>query len=455
MSFFSRIAGALGFASERAAAPKRGTAVVPALSLWQQFTRIGGGLTPSQVSTILREADSGDMRRLMDLANESRQKDGHLHGCLEQSEQAIAGLQWQLTPPADAKAKEKKAAEWIESKLRENADLFRLISHLAGSFYYGYGVAEIIWAKGDEGRLLPARFELIDARRFGFRQDDGRFVWRDEGMSFDGVDLREEFPGKFIISRPRVTGDVPCREGLARLLVWAALFRNWTITDWLRLGEIAWKPWRIGKYRKDASKEDIAGLIDVLEGMSANGVARIPETVDVDVKWAPNGTTKPMHEVLYETIAREMSKAVIGSTETIQASSSSGYGQAKVHNEVRKDLREARAKQIATDITRDLIEVMIEINFGPSVRAPRFEFITQDPVDLKAFSEGMKNLREAGLKIPQAWVRDEAGIPEPKDDEECLGDGVDIPIDPETGLPAEPAEDAEQPKAEPKDDAKE
>jgi phage gp29-like protein len=228
--------------------------------------------------------------------------------------------------------------------------------------------------------------------------------------------------------------------------VWSALFRNWTLTDWLRLGEIAWKPWRIGTYKKGASKEDISGLLEVLEGMSTNGVAKIPETVEIDVKWAPNGTTKPMHEVLFETVAREISKATLGQTETIQSSTTSGYAQAKVHNEVRKDLREARAKQVAIDITRDVIRPMVQLNFGPNVRIPTFTFATQDALDLEAFSKGVKNLKEAGLRIPQSWVREEAGIPEPAEGEELLGDGVDIPIDPETGLPSEPKQ-AEEPAA--------
>jgi len=412
MSWFTRTLEAVGL-REKSARPRAGTTVIPSLSLWQQYHRIGGGLTPSQVSSIIREADAGYTTRLIDLANESRQKDGHLQGCLEQSEEAITGLEWELSLPEDAKAKEKRAAEWVESKLRSNAGFHRLIAHLVGAVYYGYAVSEIIWAK-EEGRLVPACFENHDARRFGFRQEDGCLVWRDDGMSI-GVDLREAFPDKFIISQPRVNGDVPTREGLARLLVWAALFRNWTITDWLRLGEIAWKPWRIGTYKKGAAQEDVDGLTDVLEGMSSNGVAKVPETIAIDVKWAPNATNKPTHEMLYETVAREISKATIGQTETIQASSSSGYGQAKVHNEVRKDLREARAKQVAVDLTRDVVRAMTFLNFGPNVRCAALQFITQDPVDLKGFSEGVKNLKDAGTKIPQQWVRGVHRRPPPAD----------------------------------------
>ncbi len=448
MSFIARTLEALGIRT-RAPQVSKGTRALPDLSLWQQFTRIGGNLTPADVSCIIREADSGYTRRLIELANEARQKDCHLQGCLDQLEQAISGLDWQLTVPEDAKAKEKKAAEFIETKLRNCPGFFQLLAHLSGSFYYGYAVSEISWAR-DGGFLVPAAFENHDARRFGFRQEDGRFVWRDLGAG-PGVDLREAYPGKFVISQPRVNGDVPCREGLARLLVWAALFRNWTLKDWLRLGEIAWKPWRIGTYKKEAAKEDIDGLVRVMDGMSTNGVAVVPESIDIDVKWAPNGTTKPMHEVLFETVAREMSKATIGSTETISSSDTSGYAQARVHNDVRKDLLESRSKQIAATITRDIVAVMCLLNFGPGVRPPCFEFITQDPIDLTMFSNGISLLTAAGLKIPQSWVREQAGIPEPDGDEELMGLAEDIPIDPKTGLPQEPSSAGETAANEGKD----
>ena len=96
------------------------------------------------------------------------------------------------------------------------------------------------------------------------------------------------------------------------------------------------------------------------------------------------------------------------SKETTQASGSSGYAQAKVHDAVRKDIREASAMQVASDITRDLITPLIALNFSDVV-VPRFEFITQDPIDLKAFAEALKNLKDAGMRIPETWALEQAG----------------------------------------------
>lgn len=408
-------------ARTKSSKPKIGARVVPDRSIWTQYQRIGGSLTPLQVSAILQEANGGQMTRLMDLANDARQKDGTLQAVLSQSEESIAGLDWQLELPTKPKAKEKRAAEWCDAYLRGNAPFARLIAHLAGAVYYGYSVAETVWGK-ESGRLVPAHFECLAPRRFGYRKTDSRFVLRDDfTASGDGVDIIGENPFKFVVSRPRVTGDVPCREGLARVLMWAALFRNWDMTDWLRTAELSWKPWRIGKYKPGTNAESIANLEAVLERMSTNGYGAIPDTTSLQVEFPPGAGSKTTHAELFETLGREMTKAVLGQTETTQASTSSGFAQAKVHNEIRKDLRESRARTIAADITRDVIEPMFTLNFGEGTRTPRLRFVTDDSMDFMAFSTGVKNLVEAGTRIPSAWVRDEAGIPEPKAGEEIVG----------------------------------
>lgn len=431
-SLFVRIGDALGLTAkkERLSAGDRGK-VIQDLALWNQTARIGGGLTPRQVTSILQQADSGDMAGLMDLANESRQKDCHLQSVLSTGEESIAGLPWQIVPAEDALVKEKKAAEWVTERLRATPSLARLIGHLAGGVYYGRAVGETLWTK-DSGKLVPESFDALAPRRFSFRQADGRLVWRDTnaGMAYEGVDFRALYPHKFIVSQPRVTGDVPQREGLCRVLVWAALFRNWTITDWLRTGEISWKPWRIGTYEKNASQEDKDGLETVLRQLTTDGAGMIPATTSIKIEW-PQGSTsgKATHAELVNVVAQEMSKAALGQTETVQSSASSGYAQAKVMDGVRKDLRESRARQVAHDLTRDVVASMIALNFD-GVRCPRFEFVTKDETDLEKFGRAMVALAGTGLAIPQKWARDQAGIPEPQGDEPILVVGTpEIPID--------------------------
>lgn len=392
--------------------------------IWEQYQRVGGTLTPVMLSNIIREADAGRIRALMDLGNEARQKDGHLSAVLSQSEESIAGLEWELILPKKAKKKDRNALDMVEQWLRNDiAEPFTaLISSLAGGPYQGFCVNEAYWAKFKKGLLLPFDFEQKEHRRFEYRDKDGRLVWRDADMPV-GVDFRAEFPNRFVVATPRITGDIPAREGLIRVLLWAALCRNWSLTDWLRTGEIAWKPWRIAKYQKGATEEDIDGLVEILERLASTGSAALPETTTLDVKWpGGSGGGKPTHAELFNILAQEMSKAALGQTETTQSSTSSGYAQGKVHYAVRENILAARARHVSAVITRDVIRAIIQLNYGDSVLIPRFRLITKAPTDLKAFGDGIKVLaKDSGVKIGAKWVRSTAGIPEPEAGEETIG----------------------------------
>ena len=462
MAILERLRSVLGLspaaAVERATPsprPRPNGRIVPELPLYLQIQRIGGNLTPHQVSEIIRQADVGYMWRLIDLANEARQKDCHLQSVLQTRELALTGLPWQVTafktPNAKkGKKRDQKAADFVTECLSQVPDLSDVVAHITGANYLGYAVSEIVYAK-DGAYVVPAQFQPISARRFVFDLEHGTLRWCDinGGMPYPGIDLRTTYPAKFLQFQPRVNGDVPCREGLVRVLMWAALFRNWTTRDWLALAELAWKPWRTGQYKKTASKEDIDNLEAILDAMSASGVATYPETTEVKVEWPKNAITgTSAHHELFDTLGAEMSKAVLGQTLTTEQGSRGSHALGRVHDNVRKDILEADARAVAGVVNRDLIVPLVKMNFGDVVSPPRFEFITEDAQDLAQYSGAILNLRKAGLRIPAKPVRDTAGIPEPDEGEETLGDADERDEsdgeEPEAGVDNEDATEAPQ-----------
>lgn len=403
--------------------------------LWAHGARLGGGVTPQQITSIMRVADSGYPAQLVDFANECRQRDCHLQAVLASMELSLAGLGWQIATTSK-KARDKKAAKWIDEVLRALPGFPLLVAHLAGAIFYGYAAVEIVWGKKD-GRLVPVDFVFVAPRRFRFDRDTGALLLADDGET--AIDLAKTHANKFIFSFPRVNGDVRPREGLMRPLVWMSTMRNWTIADWLKTGEMSWKPWRIGKYKKTAAADDRLDLETVMRRMTTDLAAVIPDTTDMVIEWpGGRGAVGATHEGLVKALAAEMSKAALGQTETTESSSSSGYAQAKVHDAVRRDILEARAKQIASDITRYLVGAMIRVNFGPDVVVPSFEFQTKDEINLDAFSQALLRLRDAGMEIPVAWAHDRAGIPEPKDGEAVLGKGKNKGNVPDAAPPTDP-----------------
>lgn len=444
----------------RAARPRRGEVplgpglTIADLPLYAQYQRIGGSTTPEQVTDAIRSADVGTMWPLVTLANDARRKDGHLQSILGTREMALPSLPWEVATRG-SRRKDRKAAAWMNEALtdawggRENdselVGLRGLLAHMQSSVFHGYALAETVYEKHG-GLLYPKGWNPVGAYRVHFDPTTGRPCWYDPTgtQTYPGIDIRRGFaPGKVLFYQPRITGDDAHREGLSRVLLWAALFRNWSLRDWVALGELSWKPWRIGTYEPDADKDAIAALRLILRQMSASGVAMLPAKTNLKVEWPAGNKQEATHKSLNEYLAGEMSKAVLGQTLTTEAGNRGARSLGEVHDLIRRDILAYDAACVAECLRRDLLGPLVRRNFGDDVAIPEFRFLTEKPVDLVNFAQGVSTLARGGLRIPAAWVRERTGIPEPDPDEEVMGPGlapgeVDVPIDPDTGLPAEP-----------------
>ena len=437
MSFFDGPIRFLTKAANRLTKGGRISAVAPP-PLWFNTARVGGELTPEDVSDIMIQADTGRMWRLIDLARECREKDCHLHACLSTLELSLAGMEIQVIP-ASEKRQDRKIAAFIEEVLNnfgpteKNVDLLGmadLVQHLAGGYYYGYAVAEIIWEKRD-GKVIPVAADPVSPRRFVFNPDNTKLsFWDYTGQlySYPGVDLTEEFPGRFIQFQPRVLGTGAGREGLMRPLIWASMLRSWAIRDWLALAELAWKPWRIGYYDKDAyaTDADVKQLINALEYLTTNGATMLPKTVELDVHWpeAKGGATNSEHKALLDFMAAEISKCVLGQTMTTEDGSS--MSQATVHKQVMNERRDAYARSIASTIRLQIVARCVRENFGPDAKIPQIQLVAND-VDVAAMADVIQKLcgsKSPMLPISTRQIYKILGFSAPKPGEEILGSNM-------------------------------
>jgi phage gp29-like protein len=403
------------------------TANVHAKPLNEQFQRIGGGMTPQQVSNILRQADSGQPAQLVELFNESRQKDGHLQGICGTRDGAVALCPISFVVPEDADAKAQEAVRLCQRVVDEFDNWPTLIEHLTNAYIPGHATAQILpWEKTKDGYLLPRRCEPVDARSFVFGRETGKLLYVPSAHSQTGYDLLADNPGRIVQIQRRIVGDVPVREGLIRVLVWAALFRNWGLKDWMSLGEVGWKPWRWAVYEDGTHQSVIDQLVDQLSQWAATGVGAFPKSAKPEVAWASGGAsnTAGTHQPFFLNLGYEMSKAVLGQTTSTEVAGPHGdRASTQTRDQVRIDIRERDAVADAAVLRAQFFRFVVEVNLGPDVMVPVPWFQTDEAVDQVKFADMIGKLKSAGARIPARWVRDEVGMPEPKKGEEVLGDG--------------------------------
>lgn len=370
--------------------------------------REASGLTPERLAQILRQAQEGEARAYLTLAEEMEERYLHYGSQLQTRRLALETLDVSI----EANKAPSKIVDFVHD-LVGSSGFSEMVGSLTDGLGKGYAVCEIMWDYR-QGRLRPS-FKWRDQRFFRFDRRDLTTLRLEVDRSFDGEELP---PAKFVVHKPRTKAGIPLRRGLARPAAWAFLIQSFGLKDWSAFAEVYGVPWRIGKYHENASDSDKRTLLRAVRSLASDAAAIMPAGMEIELHKIEGNHGAAVFGGLLEYIDRQVSKIVIGQTMT--ADDGSSMAQAKVHNEVRLDLRTADAAQLAGTINRDVIEVAIDLNFGPQEVYPRVEFPVAEPEDTKALSEALGTLVPLGLKVGQGQVREKLGLSDPQQDEDLL-----------------------------------
>lgn len=286
---------------------------------------------------------------------------------------------------------------------------------MADAIGHGFSAQEIQWQRNSAGLWMPQALEPRPQRWFtvdiATRQ---QIRLRDNTM--DGAEL---LPYGWLLHQHSNKTGSPSTQGLYRALALPYLFKNFATKNWLRFCEMYAIPIRVlFHHEKDDGKKQ--ELMSALGAMGINGVALLEGGMQDDLKTvdAAKGEGQGF-QALIDWCERSVSKAILGGTLTSQAdgkTSTNALG--SIHDDVRYQIREHDARQIASTLTKHLLGAIIAVN-GLSIR-PRWVFDTQEPEDLVLYAEAIPKLIASGFKIPASYLHEKLKIPIPEGDEEVL-----------------------------------
>ncbi len=376
------------------------------------------GLTPTKLSALLVAAEQGDVIAQYELFEDMEERDGHILAEMGKRRRAVAGLQWDIVPPPNASAAEKKAADQLKEMLDEVDDIEGALFDTTDAIGKGFACQEIAWAR-DGRHWLPASITHRPQSWFrlyrGYTQE---IRLRDN--SADGAPL---IPFGWITHIHKARSGYIERASLFRSLVWPYLFKNYSVGDLAEFLEIYGIPLRIGKYPSGASEKEKLTLLRALVSIGHNAAGIVPEGMALDFHKTADGDAAAF-ALMMDWCERTESKVILGGTLTSQAdgkSSTNALG--NVHNEVRKELKDADAKLVAASWTRELVYPIAALNgLAPDGlrRSPRFRIDTAETKDIGVFATALPPLVEMGMQIPVDWAHSELGIPEAEGDQPVL-----------------------------------
>ncbi len=380
------------------------------------------GLTPAKLASILEAAEQGDIVQQHELFMDMEEKDAHLYAEMSKRKRAILTVPWSIKPPRNASAAEKSLAAEIEELLRDIPNFEDVLLDMMDGVGHGFSNLEIEWERIGKDWMPKA---ISHRPQTWFMLDrDTRTELRLRDDSANGAALN---PFGWIQHVHRAKSGYIARAGLCRVLSWPYLFKNYSVRDLAEFLEIYGLPLRIGKYPSGASDKEKSTLLAAVVGIGHNAAGIMPESMAIEIQEAAKGSEGPFL-AMNQWAESSVSKAVLGGTLTSQAdgkSSTNALG--NVHNEVRHDILEADARQVASTLTSTLLHYLLALNKGGGVgkgdsrRMPRFEFDTSEPEDLALYADALPKLAAVGTQIPVTWVSERLRIPAPKEGEAVLG----------------------------------
>lgn len=402
------------------------------------------GLTPTRLASIHRAAATGNPLAWLELAEDIEERDPHYLSVLGTRRRSVAQLPITIEAASDDAEHVRHAdflREWLKEGVLELA-LFDILDAIGK----GFSVTEIEWESTPEA-VLPKCLEYRPQRWFEFDQIDGETVVLAEGVTREPLS-----PHKFIVHRHKAKSGLTIRSGLARVASWAWMYKAFTAKDWAIFTQNYGMPTRVGKFDRAASDADKEVLWRAVANIAGDCAAIIPAEMSIDFVSVEKGTGSPgqLYERRVDWFDRQISKLVLGQTTTTDAVSG-GHAVAKEHRLVQEDLERADAKLLSASLTKQLIQLIIALNFGPQAKYPRLNIGRPDEVPLNDVVNAIDKLGPQGLTIEASELRDRLGFSDPakprKDGKapELIGGrpqapalpGLGAPLQPPSGKPAE------------------
>ena len=203
-------------------------------------------------------------------------RDERCQAALDQRLDAAIARPWTVEPGGDG-PDDRAAADDLARQL-EGVGFDAVSRQLLHGVWYGYAIAEALWARAGDRVVLD---------RLVVRAPD-RFRWSAEGaplLRTDAHPLGEPLPeGKFVIlRRPGEHGDLPHGPGLARWCFWPVWLKRHGLKFWSVALEKFGAPGVKGTYPRNASAEQKADLLDLVQSFATSLGVILPEGQEIEI----------------------------------------------------------------------------------------------------------------------------------------------------------------------------
>lgn len=357
-----------------------------------------GFVSPLQLlqpaDTVLAARGGGDLRLYEELL-----RDDQVQSTWGQRQLAVVSADWEVEPGGTG-AQDKAAADF----LREQLQMVRFDRATKGMLYgifYGYAVAECLWARDGRHVTLDA-IKVRNRRRFRF---DGAGRLRMLTASHPNGELLPE--RKFWhFSTGADHDDEPYGQGLGHWLYWPVFFKRNGLRLWLVFLDKFGQPTAKGTFPQSSTESQKQRLLQALQAVHSDSGVIVPEGMQIElIEAARSGTAD--YTALYDRMDRAITKVVLGHTGSSE-SAPGRLGGEDMAGDVRDDIVKADADVVCESFNQSVARWLTEWNY-PNAKPPRVWRKMEQPEDLNKLAERDERVSRLGYRPSLRYVQDHYG----------------------------------------------
>lgn len=401
---------------------------------WKELSR---RVLPSDAAELLEDALNGDLSRQMELFGRMEDTWPHLVKALNEVRRAVSRIPFTVTPykekDAEPTAAAQEKARLVERGLwsmrpriaRMENDLEGTVYDMTDALAKGVSVLEIYWHQTKDG-ILPRATRHIPANFYGFPQKDteeDRLMLNVQGMRANRDAGLTDFPeNKFILGLCPNRSGHPTETALLRPLVHLWVMRCFS-EKWLaNYAEIFGMPIRWATYDPN-NKRLLDDICSMLENLGSAGWGAFPTGTTLELKEPSKGAGDNPQAYIQEIADRACDILILGQTLTTDVGASGSRALGETHNSVRFDVLKGAADWTCRQLTRQLSDAIVAVNYGNTEEVPVIAHGLKEPKDEKALVERDKILfLDMKLPVEKAYLYERHGVPvpDPKSKEDAL-----------------------------------
>lgn len=408
-------------------------------------------ITPQYIETVLNGALAGNFVQQYELFDLMLRTWPELSACCGELREGVLRKKLVFEPYCEEDEKPTPTAlerqQIVSTALRKMSpdvehdgnDLNGTLTNILDGWIRGVSVSEVVWQNYDDPKLQsfvgpfstywvnPVFYAFASDSTLGLRpkkEQKQMSVYPFASTSAQPVTVDPFPPNKFLIAVHKAKAGSPLSGALLVPLAWWWCAANFS-SDWLlNLAQLFGLPFRWANYDPNAPQATIDAICQMLQNMGSAGWAAFPTGTTLELHQpGQNGSDHSPQGELLDRADRYARLLILGQTMTgTHGTTGKGGGQAfgEVEKDVKSDRIDAAGKFAAEVINRQLIPMILALNYGDDEEAPLIKFLEDEVAGLNE-AQRDKTLADAGMPIGVDYLRKKYDIPAPADDEEIIG----------------------------------